>query len=475
VGLSDVIESGVGDYHDNQTTLVAILHAVPPEMQAGLVVKPTATEAYQAIYKVRIDANRVKEANAKRLCHDFADIVFNPGETVIDFSIHLNTGASELRVLGDDITDKQVIKKMLHVVPDRLKQVAILMETLLDLDSLSIEEAVEQRKTKSSPKEAGGRLLLTEEEWMARMKSWDGSGSNTGAKNGGGNKGGGKNKRGKSSVGGEQKTKASRDDVWRYCGKKGHWAQECHKNKQDKEAHLAQGAEEEQSLLMAHSVVLNLRPPPTLTPASPLQKVFTDLEPEEEHVCGKWVLDSGAMNYMTGAKELFAELDTQIYGTIKFGDGSMTKIGGHDTIILTCKSSKHRTLSGVYYVPRLKASIISIGQVDEAGCHVNIDGGVLCIYDQHGQLLTKVARDESSLYYLDLKVGCLVCLAARATEVAWQWHTRFGHLIFSSLRKMAVKNMVHGLLVLDHVDQVCDGRLVGKQRCTSFQRGHDAE
>jgi hypothetical protein len=45
VGLSDVIESGVGDYHDNQTTLAAILRAVPPEMQAGLVVKPTVTQA----------------------------------------------------------------------------------------------------------------------------------------------------------------------------------------------------------------------------------------------------------------------------------------------------------------------------------------------------------------------------------------------------------------------------------------------
>jgi hypothetical protein len=57
---------------------------------------------------------------------------------------------------------------------------------------------------------------------MARMKSRDGSGSNTGTQNGGGNKGGEKNKRGKSSAGGERKTEASRDDVCGYCGKKGH-------------------------------------------------------------------------------------------------------------------------------------------------------------------------------------------------------------------------------------------------------------
>jgi hypothetical protein len=55
------------------------------------------------------------------------------------------------------------------------------METLLDLDSLSIEEAashlraIEQRKKPTLAKEIGSRLLLTEEEWMAHMKTKDGS------------------------------------------------------------------------------------------------------------------------------------------------------------------------------------------------------------------------------------------------------------------------------------------------------------
>jgi hypothetical protein len=45
-----------------------------------------------------------------------------------------------------------VIKRLLHAVPEKLEQVVISMETLLDLKSLSTEEAmghmhtVEQRK-----------------------------------------------------------------------------------------------------------------------------------------------------------------------------------------------------------------------------------------------------------------------------------------------------------------------------------------
>jgi hypothetical protein len=98
--------------------------------------------------------------------------------------------ASQLWVLGDDVSDKEVIKKLLHAIPNNLEQVAISMETLLDHDLLSIDEAVghlctvEQRKKPPPAKESGGHLLLTEEEWMARMKTRDGSVSNAGARSG---------------------------------------------------------------------------------------------------------------------------------------------------------------------------------------------------------------------------------------------------------------------------------------------------
>jgi hypothetical protein len=205
---------------------------------------------------------------------------------------------------------------------------------------------------------------------------------------------------------------------------------------------VAQGEEEEQSLLLAHDVVLNNLPiaianaatvaPPSVSTAPhhivhiEEQQVFTDLGPVEENDRGRWVFNTGATNHMIGSRDIFAKLDSKICGTVKFGDGS---------IILTCKDGGHRTLTGVYFIPRLRASIISLGQLDETGCHININinRGVLRIYDEHGQLLAKVPRDDSRLYYLKLHVGRPVCLAAHATEAAWQWHTRFGHLNFDSL------------------------------------------
>jgi transposase InsO family protein len=61
-----------------------------------------------------------------------------------------------------------------------------------------------------------------------------------------------------------------------------------------------------------------------------------------------------------------------------------------------------------------------------------------------------------------------VCLAAHASEAAWQWHARYGHLNFGSLRKLATQRMVRGLPKLTQVEKVCDSCLVGKQRRAPF-------
>jgi hypothetical protein len=76
-----------------------------------------------------------------------------------------------IAVLGGKISEPEIIKKMLHVAPEPLEQVAISIETMLDLDRISVEEVtghlrnVEQRKKSiATTVDKQGWLLLTEEE-----------------------------------------------------------------------------------------------------------------------------------------------------------------------------------------------------------------------------------------------------------------------------------------------------------------------
>ena len=81
-----------------------------------------------------------------------------------------------------------------------------------------------------------------------------------------------------------------------------------------------------------------------------------------------------------------------VCGSVRFGDGSVVEIEGRDTIVLTCKNREHRALTGVYFIPRLTANIISLGQLDEVGSWVEIDAGILRNFDHKHRLLTSIRR-----------------------------------------------------------------------------------
>ena len=84
---------------------------------------------------------------------------------------------------------------------------------------------------------------------------------------------------------------------------------------------------------------------------------------------------------MIGARSAFSELNFGICGTVKFGDGSIVKIEGRDTILFVRKGGEHRKLTGVYFISRIKANLVSLGQLDEAGCFISIKRELLEIYD----------------------------------------------------------------------------------------------
>jgi hypothetical protein len=65
---------------------------------------------------------------------------------------------------------------------------------------------------------------------------------------------------------------------------------------------------------------------------------------------------------------------------------------------------EHQRLLGVYFIPCLKANIMSLGQLDEVGCLIYIEHGFLKICDHRQRLLTKVWRTMSRLYILKLKI-----------------------------------------------------------------------
>ncbi|XP_022967658.1 uncharacterized protein LOC111467102 [Cucurbita maxima] len=352
---------------------------------------------------------------------------------------------------------------MLQVVPDHLEQVAISIETLLDVNDLTVEEVIgrlrniEQRKKNIvSAVDQEGRLLLTEEEWLACLKLCDDTGESNGPSSRKGGKKPWKSRRHMRGKEEDQKKEEPTDDEpiqCSYCGKRDHLSKNCWSKLRNKEtlekAHVAQSEEDEPTLFMVTASVLpDVKPeeelpksteviddgittPVSVEPEEELQLCITKapagepIQLKEERVFAqigergeqqehrRWVLDTGATNHMTRAKFEFSELDSGIRGTVKFGDGSVVEIEGHDTILFVGKGGKHHKLTDVYFISRLKANIVSLGQLNKAGCHISIKRGLLRIRDDRRRLLTQVRCTANCLYILELEIEQPVNLSAR--------------------------------------------------------------
>jgi hypothetical protein len=88
------------------------------------------------------------------------------------------------------------------------------------------------------------------------------------------------------------------------------------------------------------------------------------------------------------------------------------EIKGVGSVIFATESGEHILLTGVYYIPMLRNSIISLRQLDERGSCVEIKDRVMRIWDRHHRLLAKVSKGTNRLYVLNVQVAQILYLAA---------------------------------------------------------------
>ncbi|KAJ1259489.1 hypothetical protein BS78_10G159800 [Paspalum vaginatum] len=148
--------------------------------------------------------------------------------------------------------------KYLRVVPSKYVQVAVSIETLLDIGTLSIEDVTGQLKAVEDRADAlaegsKGQLLLMEEEWAAQMKERQCGDGGASSSRGRGLRCSKPRRKATAGEPKEDDRKAVAKDKCLNCGKTGHWARNCHAPRRRKQANLAQEEEEELALLVVHS------------------------------------------------------------------------------------------------------------------------------------------------------------------------------------------------------------------------------
>jgi hypothetical protein len=119
----DAVEVGIDEdadedeYQQDRQAMAGLLCLVPSEMWATLGRKQTIKEAWDAVKVLRIGDDRARDASAQQLRREFGALVFKEGETVSEFGIRITTLATNLRILGDNITDAEVLRSSCRLSP----------------------------------------------------------------------------------------------------------------------------------------------------------------------------------------------------------------------------------------------------------------------------------------------------------------------------------------------------------------------
>jgi hypothetical protein len=133
-----VVDKGGVDPQEDMMALNALVSTVPPKMVETVAEKSSAKEAWDAITSLCIGDDWVKKAAVQQLRCKFDRATFGESETVEDFALCLNGMVVTLATLGETVEEHKIMEKILCCVPPRLKQIALVISTLLDVESLTV-------------------------------------------------------------------------------------------------------------------------------------------------------------------------------------------------------------------------------------------------------------------------------------------------------------------------------------------------
>ena len=180
---------------------------------------------------------------------------------------------------------------------------------------------------------------------------------------------------------------------------------------------------------------------------------------------GKGVLDSRCNYHVCPDKNLFFSVYMFFNGgEVMIGNNSLCKLIGLGTIRLKMFDG---VINEVRHVPDLKRNLISLGILDQMGCTIKIESGVMKIIK--GSMVIKKGTKNNGLYVLQRTaiIGEVSVSTSQNMNKTLMWHMRLGHMSENGLKVLESQGALRG-------DKLCPVKfckvcVLGKSSRTSFK------
>ncbi|KAL4580653.1 hypothetical protein LXL04_016853 [Taraxacum kok-saghyz] len=117
-----------------------------------------------------------------------------------------------------------------------------------------------------------------------------------------------------------------------------------------------------------------------------------------------WLMDTAASQHMCPNKEWFSSLDLKCHGVVLVGDDYSLEKEGVGTMKFKHHDGVTREFSNVWYVPKLKKNLISLGVLESGGHNYSSSNGIMKV--KRGALVEMKAIREHNMYVLQhLRLG----------------------------------------------------------------------
>ena len=184
-----------------------------------------------------------------------------------------------------------------------------------------------------------------------------------------------------------------------------------------------------------------------------------------------WLADSCTTCHITNQRNTlknYREEETEIEG---IGNTVAISLGRGTTSLTSRVNGERHTilLDNVCYVPKATNNLLSISLFDESGGTATVKGGMMHLLTNEGIEIARAKRQDG-LYVLQIENEKEQCNVSKHQPITWmEWHERWGHISFTTLKRIRDSGMVDGFQVDgDPEELTCEACIAAKQTRRPF-------